>query len=73
MENSFLRIARSVSGYRDIEFAQILNIDLALYHYLELHPDHASLHMIELMLPQVNRHSLCIIRDAVNGLFLPFE
>lgn len=73
MEKDFLEIARTVSGYQKAEFADIIGVDLAFYQYLELHPDHINLRMIELLLPRINRHSLRIMHDAVNAIFISFE
>ncbi len=73
MEDNFLEIARSVSGYRSNDMADIVGLDHPSYRELERYPDGLSLRMIGRLLPYVNRHSAQIIHDAVDDIFLPYE
>lgn len=73
MGQDFLKIARSVSGYQSADIARIIGLDPCTYRQLERHPDRMNLHMIELILPNLNRYSVRIVHDAVDDIFLPFE
>ncbi|MFR1639147.1 MAG: hypothetical protein ACLSVD_08200 [Eggerthellaceae bacterium] len=73
MEKSFLGIARGVSGYRDSDMASIIGLDIRAYREIEREPDSVSLHMLKLLLPNVNRFSVRIIHDAIDDIFLPYE
>lgn len=73
MDSDFLSMARCVSGYHPDDVARIIGLDVLSYQRLELHSDSMTLRMIKALLPHINGHSVRLIHEAIDDIFLPYE